>query len=480
MKIVLLNIDKFVAANNLQEITNPIVLERGFVPSPDGLLSTEIFGTNTTDRRQTFAYIDLHCHVLHPLVYKTLKRMDRRIEEIIAGTKYFKIDKEGSLVEDEAGDTGSEWLYANWSKIKWKRNDSAIRSERIDFLENCTKDELFQSKEIVCPAFYRDVNLQSSKSGRPAIHKINRPYSKLIRLASALDNGDFAFNLNYTRFSIQETLVEIYDEFKARVEKKRGLIKQSILGKSIDYGARVVISAANFTFNSVEEMPVDFLHAGVPLSYCIALFTPFFTGWIQNFFGTELEALHMKYPIHVKKTGEIRYITLKDPKLQFTDEKIKELMNEYIHSYSTRFRPIEIETMDKEYPTIKFNFKGILTGDKEVDFSDPKNILLQRPFTLTDLMYLAAVDICKDKMVYITRYPMADHLGIFPIGIHVLSTNKVQPCTIDDVDYKHYPVIDINMDPSDVPNKFTEVVQMSNVYLKAIGGDYDGHRKIAA
>lgn len=403
MKIVLLNIDKFVKVNMLEEITNPIVMDRGFVPTSDGLLSTDIFGTTMMDRKQTFAYINLNCHVFQPLIYKMIRRMDRRIDQILSGSNTFKIDSKGNIVEDPSGETGSEWLYKNWEKIKWAKNDSRIRSERIDLINTHTKDEIFQSKEIVCPAFYRDVNLQSSKAGRPSIHEINHPYSKLIRFASALNQGDFAFNLHYTRFMIQKTLVEIYDYFKNKIDKKKGIIKQNLLGKSVDYGARVVIGTANFTYNRMEDMPVNTYHAGVPLSYCISLFTPFFAGWIQNFFWNEFEIRGMKYPVYVKKTKEIKYVGIKDPTVQFNDEKVKDLMTKYIYSYSERFDPIIVETIDPDYPEIKLFFKGYTSDDKEFDPNDVMKLLNRRYFTLTDLFYIAASDICKDKHVYITR-----------------------------------------------------------------------------
>ena len=71
-------------------------------------------------------------------------------------------------------------------------------------------------------------------------------------------------------------------------------------------------------------------------------------------------------------------------------------------------------------------------------------------------------------------YPMKEHLGIFPIGISVLTTNQVTEMTVDGTLYKHYPVIDLKASKDDVPNKFIEVIQLPNTYLQAIGGDYDG------
>lgn len=113
MKTAFLDSELFVKVNKLKEVTNPVILDRGSVPTPDGLLSTEIFGVTPKERKETFAYIDLQTYFLHPLVYETLKRQDRRIDSIISGTKKFIIDKKGDIVEDPNGDTGIDWLYKN-------------------------------------------------------------------------------------------------------------------------------------------------------------------------------------------------------------------------------------------------------------------------------------------------------------------------------------------------------------------------------
>lgn len=473
MKLYLLNKDKFVAVNELQEVTNPIALGRGFIPTPDGVLSQEIFGTSTRDRKMTFAYINLKCHVLQPIIYKTIKRLDRRIDDILMGNVNFKIDKDGQIVEDENGDTGIEWFYENWSKIKWKRNQSKIRSQRIDLLELHSRDELFQSKEIVCPAFYRDVNLQSASSGKPSVHIVNSYYTKLIQLASMLDQGNFAFTLNYTKYRIQQTCVQIYDEYKNRVEKKRGAIKQAVLGKSVDYGARLVISTSKFTANRPSDMITDFTHVGIPLSYCISLFTPFFVGWIQRFFQNWFERTGFKIVSYDNKTKKVFFSRVKDPLIQFNDEVIHHMMKTYIKSASQRFEPILVECVDGvKWPIM---LKGI---DEPIDTvssdSDTKSELSKRVFTLTDLFYMAAIDITKDKHVYITRYPLSDYAGIFPCGIGVLSTIETKKVEYDGEVYSHYPVIDVNMKPELVPTQFIEIVNLSNVYLQSIGGDYDG------
>ena len=101
MKVDLVSIKKVIAINNLRRVTNPILYDRGGVPTSDGLLSTELCGLTTNERKETYTYIDLNDHFLHPKVYKDIKRLDRRVDDIIAGTKKFIIDDKGQIIEDE-------------------------------------------------------------------------------------------------------------------------------------------------------------------------------------------------------------------------------------------------------------------------------------------------------------------------------------------------------------------------------------------
>ena len=91
---------EFIIANNLREVTEPILFEKGNIPTANGLLSTDIFGTSVKERKQNFAFIRLNGHFFNPFIYKMLKRMDRRFESITHGSKNYII-KDGELVEDE-------------------------------------------------------------------------------------------------------------------------------------------------------------------------------------------------------------------------------------------------------------------------------------------------------------------------------------------------------------------------------------------
>ena len=56
--INILDVERFVKANECKEITNPVFFN-GPTPAPDGLLSNEIFGITKAERAGIYAYIDL-------------------------------------------------------------------------------------------------------------------------------------------------------------------------------------------------------------------------------------------------------------------------------------------------------------------------------------------------------------------------------------------------------------------------------------
>lgn len=456
--------------NKLKEVTNRVTFDRGNIPTPDGLLSTEIFGINPTEKKTRFAYIDLKTRLFHPVVYKSLLRMNRNIEYIVQGSKRFVIDNNGTLVENEDGETGITWLYNNWEKIKWERNDSRTRNSRIDLLDSFDKNVIFIKQFLVIPVFYRDVNKQDA-DGKVAVHQLTKMYSQLIGYASIVERSNgFDFMINITKYNMQTLLVDIYTEFKSKIEKKNGLIKKSLMGKTVDYGYRSVISAPRVGNNRSEDMLVTPRKSGIPVQQLCALLLPFISHWVKGFFRREFESSGSRYPILDSKTNEIKYIELKDPMLYFNEEYINKAIDRFIHSPYNRFDKIALPTKDGSEVFMAFKGRDYKTGERELTSQ-----LINRPATWTDILYMAAVDVSTDKYVYITRYPISDITsGIFVTGISVLSTLKTMPMMVGNRVYQHYPVIDTNIDSSDVPSQFLESAQMSNVYLKAIGGDYDG------
>ena len=480
MRIWVMPQDEFVTLNNLKEITNPISFEKGMVPTSDGLFSVEIFGMNTYDRRHTWGYIDLKGHYLSPKVYVTLKALNAAFEAVIYGTKKYVI-KDGVLVEDaEHGDTGLEWLYKNWEKLDFKKNDSNKRNTRIDMLKQYKKNILFITKFGVCPAFYRDVSLGGNASGRPKIPEINDKYAAIIRAVSMLqDATNFDFMLN--------AINEIYDLMKEKINGKNGYLRKSILGKSVDYSGRIVITATPYDNNSVEDQKINFEYTGVPLSHCCAQLTPFIIWWLGRYFE-QIIAQKNQYPVYNDK-GELVYVHLDDPELVFNDDFLDRNLTRFINNPSSRFDTIElpIRKDDKKKYGIKgpryltlngYSYQKTSIARRDIETGSTSNgTPFNRELTWTDILYQAAVDMSEDKHVEITRYPMLDYLGTYFSKIYVISTRETIPMIINGRLYDTYPKINVHAHKTRIEAQFIDSYKICPLYLPGLDGDHDGELK---
>ena len=70
MKLDLLDIEKLIEVNKLEEVTSANLFSSKMIFDPDGLLSNEIFGISKGDRRTTFAYIE--CYFILAVIYLLL------------------------------------------------------------------------------------------------------------------------------------------------------------------------------------------------------------------------------------------------------------------------------------------------------------------------------------------------------------------------------------------------------------------------
>lgn len=470
MKIDLFDTKEFIELNNLKEVTSGVLFQRGNVPHPNGLISNDIFGITVKSRKETFAYIDLHGYFFHPHVYKAIKRMFRNIEKIIGGEEYWALSEDGTLVKDPNGETGIDFIYNNWEKIKWEYSDkSSMRNERINLITKTPKNKIFTKYLIVIPAFYRDITTTQKGGGETG--ELNTLYAKEIRMCSLLkDKNMFDFQLHSTNLNIQSTLVEIYDYFKNKIEKKNGLIRKYLMGKNTDYATRTVITAPIYHANRPNDVMIDFEHSGIPISQVCSLCYPFIIRWIKNFF--EREVIDQKYnkiiydpTSDIEKTG----VEIIDPESYFNEKYIKKMIDTFIKDPESRFNKIEIPTNRKQECYLQF--RGYRT-----DYSNKSEVsnIVYRPMTWTDLLYMAAEDVTKDKHSVVTRYPVSDEYGLFITKIRVLSTIETIPMQVGERVYRWYPKIDFNIPENKIGSCFIDSTQFSNSYLEGIGGDYDG------
>lgn len=486
MNVWLLPFDKFIKVNRLKEVTNAMMFDSGNVPTSDGLFSTEIFGVSTKDRKETFAYIDLGLKFLNPKAYITLKRLNRNFDSVIYGTKKFVITN-GQLVEDENGNTGMKWLYDNWEKLKFPKNDSVVREERVDLLSINEKDVLFTSKFLVIPAFYRDVNLKSAEKN-PRVPEINDLYANIIRNVKIVrESATMDFVIASVTGKIQQLLVDIYNLLKEKIQGKSGYIRKYLMGKTVDYSSRVVITAAPYTSKYVDDQECNYWYTGVPLSHVCSEFTPFILNWVTRWFKNEMENLTNGYAVWNQNTKEREIVKLNNPLSFYNSEFIEEKLDGFVNNPAVRFDtiplplyPEDIERLtDKKgnVPCMGYIGKRV-AGDfhtvKTESLQDVPGVMVSRKLTWTDIFYQAAVDVTSDKHVWISRYPITDYLGMYVSRVHVISTRDTAPMIVNGIFYKNYPVIDPNTPKKDMDSQFRDTINISAIYLPSIGGDFDG------
>jgi len=475
MKIALLDEERLIRVNQLKECTSAALFSTGgsSLHDPHGILSDEIFGLNSKERRATFAYVDLGMQFFHPHIYNAIiKRLASKLVSAVNGTQRYKI-VEGKLIEDENGWTGLKAIYDHWDAIDWSQSTS--KNERsLKILKLSTRDEIFVSKWIISPAGYREVMAATEAYNSDKIVTINKLYQKLIRLTGNIGKGS---TLESRRFipqaEVQNLLVEIYKEFQGQLRGKTGYIKRHLMGKAVSFGTRAVISAPSYNKETMADNMVSIERAAIPIAQCCATFYPFIVAWVKNFFLREVSANPNIVSFYNLKTNQEVYGSIKDPEVQFSEKVIEKYILNFARNPDSRFAviPIEVElSSGKKKDSVIANM--MLVGKRML----PNNQLvdLKRPITITDILYLACVDICERRHVKITRYPVGtDKSNIF-CKVRVQSTNTHIHIIFNGTDYPFYPDVKLDTPLQYVGVQFIDTCVFSNSMAAGLGADFDG------
>lgn len=486
-KVEVMDQERFIKNNELEEITNPAFFGTSGAPTPDGLLSNEIFGITQADRSGIYAYIDLVEYFIDPSCYKTLTRLDKKFIAIVHASKRFSIDEEGQLVEDPDGGTGIKWLKDNFNKLSFTKPSSSSRRRdvKVEYIKRTyEKGRLFINKYIVIPPYYRDVN---TTGNNPGVGQMNKFYVNLITAAKALrENNNYGMSMADTTCArIQETLKAIYDWFCGNnnpviAEKgtgmsgKMGIIKRANLSKTTDYSSRLVMSAPELKVERSDDLMVDLDRSACPLAAVAADFYPFMMFHIRRFFETEFMNVD-RYPVYYK--GELIDAPLKNPMYAFSDDVIKKHLKQYLYSYDNRLIPVEApvdyEAMGIKNRTGKFymTWKGAKNAENTAD--NPESIVHRR-LTWVDVIYQAAVKAVEGKVISFTRYPIDSMYNTIYTKVEVSSTKETEPLYVDGTYYRFYPKIRDRDILKPTKDKFVDTMQICNLYLPGMGGDYDG------
>lgn len=403
---------KLIKNNDLKEITNSALFNAVSGPTADGLLSNEIFGITKFERAGIFAYIDLHEKFINPYFYKIWLKIDKNLRGCVYETQTFKIDSDGYLVADDNGETGIKFLIKNIDKINFKNTK---RDQFLKVLHDAkAKNKLFTDKFVVIPPFYRDVNNDGGKIG---VGEVNKLYVHIMNNVKALkESSDYGIDMGGgTRGRIQDLLLETYNWFTvgetviggehtgSGIFKKFGAMRRSVMSGTVDNSVRLVISAPNINANSRSDLMVDLDYSAVPLSAALATMYPFIIHHLRNFFNNEFGG-KTTYN-YIDKNGKPKEVELGNIQLEFSDDRFDKEINEFIHGYSNRLKPIIIP--NTEGKKIYYRFKGYnITKEQYAAGIRETGSVVDRDMTWADLFYIVACEAAEDKHAVISRYPM--------------------------------------------------------------------------
>ena len=104
--------------------------------------------------------------------------------------------------------------------------------------------------------------------------------------------------------------------------------------------------------------------------------------------------------------------------------------------------------------------------------NDELSDIANRPLTKTDLLYLAANDVLKDKHIVVTRYPVDNAHNMFIAKCKPISTTQTERVMINGEIFEYYPHIDRSTPRNRMHIKFIDSTQFSNSHLAGMNGDY--------
>lgn len=485
MKLDIFDINEFIKINKCPKISNPVFFSFDHTPTSEGLFSYELFGLTDDERKNTFGYIDLKDNFIHPLVYSIMKGRMGSIRFLLSGEKYAIIlNKKITFVPEdyEGAETGIDFFYNHFDEINWfddveeEEVDSIDKKTRLKFFKSLKKEEFFVNKWLVVPPHYRAENTEDFTIG----DNLNKLYKDLISRTNSLRAG-FGLKLfgDQTKMKIQNLLLEIFLETTRPVKGKNSILRKHLLGKQIEFSASNVITAPEVSrANRPDAMPVKFGYSEFPLATIVTLFIPFFIQQITSLFEGLLDQI--KYQ-NIQILGNIKNINVK----QFNSEKVEKLLQLFINTEAERSNPIKFSYTNKEGKESEDGIFKIFEYRTKSDLENNKYI--ERPITYTDVVYWAAYSIVSDKHVYVTRYPAINFQNIYPTKISLMSTVKTHKeiffriggpeDTNQVISFKNYPFIKSERETIKYPDSyytFINVMVPGNIYIKVMGGDYDG------
>lgn len=486
----LMHVDEFIKQNNLQEVTSPFIHESSSTTFSDGgLFSERIFGPVASQQRLIqLGYISLNCRVFHPVIFQNLISLKRFYGEIMSGRSYAKWDPvEKDLVrasdEEEGADTGYSFFLKYFPLIKFDKNASLRRNDKIDVILKY-KDRLLIDKCIVAPAGIRDIKDENERMEKDSINTL---YVALLERAKAMPpHADTDPIYDQVHYSIQHKVLEIYEYLLEFVRGKRGFFESRLGARSVAQGTRNVITSANLEASSPSSPQFHRLdEAKIPLYQAAKGYQSLVIYWLKSiFYSSIIQEGADNIPLIDMTSFKLVYdrINDKDKESMLSAEGIMKTIDRF-RDVEYRWRPVVVRgTNDKAYYLylVYDDGKEIYTFRNIEEFKmmyksgkkkDPDQSKI-RPLTYAEMIYIATYQASVNKFGTITRYPVTDENSIIVARTHLASTAPARVVRLITnaetgafIQLPEYPIIG---------NNFIDAVMFHPSRRAGLSADYDG------
>lgn len=489
VNINIMDVDAFIKENNVKAVTSMFIKETSTnVFHSSGLFSEEIFGQiGSPERLISFGYIELKTKILHPIIYNNICRLKAIYEDIMASKVYAIFDNDDKdFVKVEEGQpgakTGYKFFIDNLPKVKFKVNDSLLRTDKINVIEKY-RSSMFITKCLVMPAGIRDMHIED---GKPEKNSINSLYTSLIGYASAMSTELGESDIfDAIRFSIQRKVSEIYDFIFEMIDGKYGFFQRKYGSRNLALGTRNVISPASMAAvspNSPQFLKSD--EVKLPLFQAAKMYLPL---CIYNmklmFFGDVFSQSSDQVSLIDKKTFKMLYQPVdEEEKNKFLSTEGLEKIIDLYRDREFRFKPVEVYNDDGEafYIYMVYDLEdevivirsvsSLIEGLKTMGKAFNPDRL--RPITYAELIYISTFVAAKDKYATVTRYPAIGEGSTVPCKAHITSTTPSRAVKyiqlergMDSFIFPEYPVLHASSIDSTV---------LHPSILGGLGADFDG------
>jgi DNA-directed RNA polymerase beta' subunit len=320
MRIELLDINRYIRDNNIKEVKNSrLPTAKGF--EPESLWDENIFGkVGSRDRTQRFGYINLKFKFINPILYNSLKVSCEEISRIIYKKKKYII-KNKKYEESEEGDTGLVFLINTLDKVDLnKLTYESTKDELISFFQT-NKELSLIDKQIVLPAFIRDIDYKSAD--RISSSEINDKYKELLFSISSL-TGDDEID-SHVKESVQRKINDIYNWLVSNIGGKQGIFRGSILRKTLDYSARVILTA---------DPSIKLGTIGISWNVMVLLYEPLMTYGIFNTNQTLKKEIENSLEKHVNQNDLMKFFQNVNKYPYSISQDIKDMIIEELENIS--------------------------------------------------------------------------------------------------------------------------------------------------